>query len=64
MGLLVTMDGVTPEAIAPDFKSMLIMDGSDIVAIIEGRVKLTDLLYRKRRKAKETGYLYVRFFEM
>jgi hypothetical protein len=64
MGLLVTMEGVTPEAISPEFKSIIIMDGSDIVAVIEGRVKLTDLLYRKRRKANETGNIFVRFFEM
>lgn len=64
MGLMITMDGLTPQAISPDFKSIIIMDGSDIMAILDGRVKLTDLLYRKRRKANETGNIYFRFFEM
>lgn len=64
MGLMITMDGLTPQAISPDFKSIIIMDGSDIMAILDGRVKLTDLLYRKRRKANETGNIYYRFFEM
>lgn len=64
MGLVITMDGLTPQAISPDFKSIIIMDGSDIMTILDGRVKLTDLLYRKRRKATETGNIYVRFFEM
>jgi len=64
MGLMITMDGLTPQAISPDFKSIIIMDGFDIMAILDGRVKLTDLLYRKRRKANETGNIYYRFFEM
>ncbi|MBI9068748.1 MAG: hypothetical protein JEZ09_15745 [Salinivirgaceae bacterium] len=64
MGLLVTMDGLTPEAISPDFKSIIIMDGADINAIIENRVSLPDLLYKKRRKATESGNIYVRFHEL
>ncbi|MGB5820020.1 MAG: hypothetical protein WBG90_11100 [Saonia sp.] len=64
MGLVVTIEGLTPEAISPDFKSIIIMDGSDVMAVLDGRVKLTDLLYRKRRKAIETGNIYIRFFEM
>lgn len=64
VGLLVTMEGLTKEAISPDFKSILIMDGSDIVSIIEGRISLPDLLYKKRRKASETGKIYVSFTEL
>lgn len=64
MGLLVTIEGVTPEAIAPHFKSIIIMDGADISAIVEGRVTLKDLLYKKRRKAVETGEIFVSFFNL
>ena len=64
MGLIITIDGLTPQAISPDFKSIIIMDGSDIMAILENRVSLPDLLYKKRRKAKETGNIYTRFFDM
>lgn len=59
VGLLVTIDGVTSEAISPDFKSIIIMDGLDIVTILDGRVSLTDLLFKKRRKAIETGKIYL-----
>lgn len=59
IGLLITMEGLTAEAISPDFKSIIIMDGADITAIIEGRVSLPDLLYKKRRKATETGNIYI-----
>jgi hypothetical protein len=64
MGLLITVDGVTPEAISPDFKSIIIMDGLDIISILDGRVSLTDLLYKKRRKANETGKIYIPFNEL
>lgn len=61
MGLLVTVDGLTPEAISPDFKSIIIMDGVDIISILDARVSLPDLLYKKRRKAIETGNIYIPF---
>lgn len=64
MGLFVTMEGLTPEAIAPEFKSMIIMDGADINAVLENRVTLPDLLYRKRRKANESGKIYVNYYEL
>ncbi|TWF39614.1 hypothetical protein FHW36_10551 [Chitinophaga polysaccharea] len=64
VGLLVTIDGVTPEAISPDFKSIIIMDGFDIISILEGRIGLTDLLFRKRRKAIETGKIYLNVNEL
>jgi len=64
VGLLVTIDGVTSEAISPDFKSIIIMDGFDIITILEGRVSLTDLLFRKRRKAIETGKIYLNFNQL
>ncbi|HPS63081.1 MAG TPA: hypothetical protein PLK82_08465 [Bacteroidales bacterium] len=59
-----TIDGVSPEAISPDFKSIIIMDGFDIVSILEGRISLTDLLFKKRRKAIETGKIYLNINDM
>jgi hypothetical protein len=61
MGLLITVDGLTPEAISPEFKSIIIMDGLDLIAILDGRISLPDLLYKKRRRANETGNIYVSF---
>ena len=63
-GLLITIDGVTKEAISPFFKSIIIMDGIDIISILDGRVTLIDLLYKKRRKASETGNIYVRYNDL
>lgn len=64
VGLLVTIDGVTSEAITPDFKSIIIMDGFDLMTVLEGRVTLTDLLFRKRRKAIETGKIYLNYNQL
>ncbi len=61
IGLLITVNGLTTEAISSDFKSIIIMDGSDLVAILDGRVSLPDLLYKKRRKASETGNIFVTY---
>ena len=59
-GLLISVDGVTKEAISPDFKSIIIMDGVDILAILDQRISLPDLL-KKRRKASETGNIDLNF---
>lgn len=64
MGLLISVDGLTPQAISPDFKSIIIMDGLDLIAVLDGRISLTDLFYKKRRKANETGKIYVPFNEL
>lgn len=64
MGLLITVEGLTPEAISPDFKSIIIMDGMDIISILDNRVSLPDLLYKKRRRAIETGNIYIPFQQL
>ncbi len=64
VGLLVTIDGVTSEAISPDFKSIIIMDGFDLTTILEGHISLTDLLFKKRRKAIETGKIYLNIHQL
>lgn len=63
LGLLVTIDGVTSQAISPYFRSIIIMDGMDIISVLDGRITLNDLLFKKRRKAIETGNIYVNFHQ-
>jgi len=64
VGLLITIDGVTSEAISPHFKSIIVMDGTDLIAILDGYVTLPDLLLKKRRKASETGNIYLTFNQL
>ncbi|UOE51320.1 hypothetical protein MTO98_09540 [Mucilaginibacter sp. SMC90] len=61
VGLLITIEGVTTEAISPHFKSIIIMDGVDLVAVLDGHVTLPDLLLKKRRIASETGNIYLNY---
>jgi hypothetical protein len=38
---------------------MILMDGSDLMAVLEGRIDLLELLLRKRRHAAETGRVFL-----
>jgi hypothetical protein len=40
------------------------MDGSDIMAVLDGRIELPELLKRKRRHAAQTGEIYMRYQDM
>lgn len=57
LGLCISVSGFTPAAIAKQSVSspLLLMDGSDLHAILEGRIGLSEALERKRRHAVETG---------
>ncbi len=62
LGLFVSMDGFSPECLkttSPDLRSLILMDGMDLNAILTDRITLDDLLYRKRRHASETGNIYI-----
>jgi hypothetical protein len=66
LGLFISFGGYSSEALlvdAPGIKSMILMDGEDIMAVLEERIDLTELLYRKRRHASETGNIYLKVSE-
>ncbi|HEX6395658.1 MAG TPA: restriction endonuclease [Acidimicrobiales bacterium] len=56
-GLLVAVGGFTAGAVALHSRGtpLILMDGADLYAILEGRISLTEALERKRRHAAETG---------
>ncbi len=63
LGLFISFNGYSNEALnvdAPGIKSMILMDGSDLMAVLDERIDLTELLYRKRRHASETGIIYLK----
>jgi len=39
-------------------KSMILMDGMDLMQILEGRIRLNDMILIKRRHASQTGNIY------
>lgn len=62
LGLFVSMGGFSNECLqttSPDLRSLILMDGMDLNAILTDRISLDDLLYRKRRHASETGNIYL-----
>jgi len=64
LGLLVTIDGLTSEAISPFFKSVIVFDGVDMISVLEGKVSLQDLILRKKKKADETGNIYLNYYQL
>jgi len=63
IGLFISFNGFSlesQETQAPGLKSMILMDGNDLMAVLEERIELNDLIYRKRRHASETGNIYLK----
>ena len=57
LGLYVSLEGYSTESTKTDnpiVKSIILMDGSDLMQVL----KLTDMLYIKRRHAAQTGEIY------
>jgi restriction endonuclease Mrr len=67
LGLFLSINGFSEDAIKAHTtgrKLMILMDGSDLMAILEGRIDLMVLLYRKKRFAAQTGNIYLRIHEI
>lgn len=48
------------ETVNPITKSMILMDGIDLIQVLEGRIRLNELILIKRRQASQTGEIYYR----
>lgn len=63
LGLFISMSGFSEGAISAHSgmgrRMILLMDGADLAAVIEGRVELPVLLGRKRRHAAQTGEIFL-----
>jgi hypothetical protein len=57
LGLYISVSGFTKDALEEyrDSTPFVTMDGMDIMAVLEERVRLDDMLKRKKRHANETG---------
>lgn len=67
LGLAVSINGFTAdynESKSSSLKTMLLMDGQDLMAVLENRIDLKDMLFRKRRHASDTGDIFFRFKDM
>ncbi|MFL1452885.1 hypothetical protein ACJO5Y_00390 [Marinobacter sp. GN3S48] len=67
LGLFLSVNGYSEDAVkthSSGRRLLILMDGSDLMAVLEGRIDLVQLLLRKRRKASETGNIYLRIHEI
>ncbi len=67
LGLFISYNGFSSESLMvnnPSLKSMILMDGSDSMSVLDNRIDLPDLLYRKRRYASETGKIFLKAIEI
>lgn len=58
LGVFISMSGFSEEAVASNAhinKAMILIDGRDIMAVLENRISLPDMIRIKRRHAAETG---------
>ncbi|MDO8955216.1 MAG: hypothetical protein Q7V63_10275 [Gammaproteobacteria bacterium] len=66
LGLFLSMNGYIEEAInlhSGNRPVMILIDGGDLMAVLEGRISLDDLLRRKKNYAALTGRIYLPFNE-
>jgi hypothetical protein len=67
LGLFLSINGFSEDGVrahSTGRRLMLLMDGSDLMAVLEGRIDLVQLLLRKRRAAAQTGNIYVKIHEI
>ncbi len=67
LGLFLSINGFSEDAVkahSTGRRLMILMDGSDMMAVLEGRIDLIQLLLRKRRHASQTGTIYLRIHEI
>jgi hypothetical protein len=61
LGLFISLGPYSSECTetgSPVLKSMILMDGMDLMQILEGRIRLNDMILIKRRHASQTGHIY------
>jgi hypothetical protein len=66
LGLFLSVNGFSPDGVAAHSsrrRLLILMDGSDLMAVLEGRIDLIQLLLRKRREAAQTGNIYLMIYE-
>jgi hypothetical protein len=67
LGLFLAINGFSEDGVkahASGRRMMLLMDGSHLMAVLEGRIDLIQLLLRMRREASQTGNIYLRIHEI
>jgi hypothetical protein len=67
LGIFISMNGYTARAVdrfSTNRPVMILLDGSDLMAVLEGRIDLGQLMLRKRRHASQTGEIYLPIYKV
>jgi restriction endonuclease Mrr len=67
LGLFLSIGGYSEDAVKIHSSGrgmMILMDGNDLMAVLEGRIDFVQLLLRKRRCAAQTGNIYLKIHEI
>ena len=67
LGLFISINGFTEDgvmAVQRARPNLILMDGEELSAVLEGLVDLQELLHRKLRYAAQTGSIYRRYRDM
>ena len=67
LGVFLSMDGFSQDGIAAHSSGrpvVVLMDGADLMAVLEERIDFVTLLQRKKRHAAQTGNIFLRVHEI
>lgn len=67
LGVFLSINGFTEDGVSAHSSGelvVLLIDGADLMAVMEGRIDFVSLLMRKKRHAAQTGNIYLRIHEI
>jgi len=67
LGVFLSINGFSPDGVAAHSAGgavLLLMDGADLMAVLEERIDFVSLLLRKKRHAAQTGNIYLPFHQI
>jgi len=67
LGVFLSINGFSDDGVAAHSSgraSIILMDGADLMAVLEERIDFVSLLLRKKRHASQTGNIYLRIHEI
>lgn len=67
LGVFLSMNGFSPDGVTAHSSgrpSVVLMDGADLMAVLEERIDFVTLLLRKKRHAAQTGNIYLHVHEI
>jgi hypothetical protein len=67
LGAFLSINGFSPDGIAAHSAGgavIILIDGADLMAVLEERIDFVSLLLRKKRHAAQTGNIYLRVQEI